>query len=97
MSAIKNDGGPAFPGTAGEDGCGNQTRQTNSNGDTVWVDHNQGMTLLDYFAGLAINAKIIGTTSCGKYSLTAGNVDSFAEDAYMVARAMLREREKGKT
>lgn len=54
------------------------------------------ISLRDHFAGLAINAKIIGATSCGKWSVTAGNVGSFAEDSYMIADAMLAEREKGK-
>lgn len=41
---------PAFPGIRGENGCGNETRTITPNGDNLWVEHNQGITIRDYFA-----------------------------------------------
>lgn len=94
MSKIANDGGPAFPGIAGESGCGNQTRQTNSNGDEVWVNHNQGMTMRDHFAALAMQGECAAQSE--DYNIGDAAIALVAEKAYKLADAMLLEREKGK-
>jgi len=49
---------------------------------SIQDDCYEGMTLLDYFAGQAIA------------SFTTGSPDARAENAYIIARAMLEEREK---
>jgi hypothetical protein len=56
MSApTNNDGGPAFPGEAGEDGHGFYKKQFGPNGEQNWLALNQGMSLRDWFAGQALN------------------------------------------
>jgi len=55
-------------------------------GDKIRVTH--GMTLLDYFAGQALNGVIRHGT---KVDITFGE---YAEGAYSFAEAMLKEREK---
>jgi hypothetical protein len=45
-----NDGGPAFPGEQGHDGCGTCKREIGADGTIQWLNLNQGMSLRDYFA-----------------------------------------------
>jgi len=75
------NGGPAFP--SGEsyyttDLSGNRTRHGKS-------PQYKGMTLRDYFAAMAMQAKCTDGYSSWKY---------LAQDAYRIADAMLAERDK---
>ncbi len=54
MNTPINDGGPAFPGEAGEDGYGFYKKQFGPNGEQNWLALNQGMSLRDWFAGQAL-------------------------------------------
>lgn len=81
---------PAFPGVAGvagEDGCGLYTYQYLPNGERAAVMHNQGMTLLDYFAGQALAGMLADPD-------VNGPPGAVAIIAYNFAEAMLGEREK---
>jgi hypothetical protein len=70
------DGGPAFPGTI-------QYFPDDKN-----ADEQQGMTLRDHFAGLAMTRFIdFGMLSDDKYFICA------AKRAYVMADAMLKARE----
>ncbi len=82
MSAIKSDGGPAFP-SEGE-GFGNRNHWT------------PGMTLRDWFAGQALVGMLAYShvnPQRGNYHENC-LVEGVAEDAYRYADAMLAEREK---
>lgn len=68
----KNDGGYAFP-----------MEETDA---TAWRDCNQGMTLRDYFAAKAMQARLSNPQWIASDERTA-------LDAYQVADAMLRARE----
>ncbi len=98
------DGGPAFPGVRGEYGHGESSRQVAPDGSFIWTEHNQGMSLRDYFAAKADvpwNAAletlaIRHPSRCGKF--TVGEVAAMrATIKYAEADAMLAEREKLQT
>lgn len=77
MSDEIKDGGPAFPVPP----------------DQVTTTRvKPGMSLLDYFAAEAMQAKIISCGSMG-VSLTSDNIPHFANESYMIAAAMLNARE----
>lgn len=79
MSEQKIDGGPAFP-------C--------FGADRVGLDYDikqTGMTLEDWFAGLAMHALL--TQSMNYVS----NVSTIAGDAYQISAAMLAERNRPTT
>lgn len=78
---------PAFPGIAGQVGSGNSTFRINADGFEEEVQHNQGMTLLDYFAGQALAGMLADPTVTGPCA-------KVAESAYNFAQAMLDERAK---
>jgi hypothetical protein len=78
---------PAFPGIAGQHGHGNRTYQTAPNGDHLAIEHNQGMTLLDYFAGQALAGMLADPGEVGSCS-------KVAESAYNFGIAMLKEKAK---
>lgn len=103
---MKNDGGPAFPGVCGQEGYGHLTRCVDANGECSYVDHNQGLSLLDYFAihcnvdDLApatreLCASRIGV-SLNEYSAdpTGCYMRLEARLRYDFAEAMLAERER---
>ena len=87
----KNTGGPAFPLVELDRQTGNV------------CDQNFGMTLLDYFAGQALNGviknwgiyhrKASGGDGLGN-EFTPENMELMAEDAYALADAMIKERNK---
>lgn len=79
---------PAFPGIAGQHGHGNRTYQTAPNGDHLAIEHNQGMTLLDYFAGQSLSGMSANAGNDGR------SYERMAESAYDQAAAMLAERAK---
>lgn len=76
MSDEIKDGGPAFP----------IQFHVSPNSEI-----NHGMSLLDYFAAKAMQAKIISCGSMG-VSLTSNNVQHFANESYVIAAAMLKAR-----
>lgn len=80
MSTI-NNGGPAFP-TPG---------MQLPNDQTVYPE--PGMTLRDYFAAKALQARLAGVISAQQ--AYAWGADEAARDAYGIADAMLRAREGG--
>lgn len=88
MSNPINDGGPAFPGIAGESGYGTSTQNGISpNGETIWINHNKGLSLRDYFAAKALIA--LPNIGCGA-DLT---LPELASEAYALADAMIAARE----
>lgn len=89
-----NDGGPAFPTLTYD-------QVAASNGIGISVTDHPGMTLRDYFAGMAMAALIAEPLNEGESStawrwtsqLLLSGPDTFAHAAYMMADAMLRARE----
>jgi hypothetical protein len=53
---------PAFPGVRGDDGFCEQTYSLGPNGDSRCTWHNQGMSLRQYYAGLAMAAAMGSST-----------------------------------
>lgn len=83
---MKPDGGPAFPVSTHLDDSG---RLGHQDGPTSFQF--AGMTLRDYFAAAALQG------ICSNFPEAADAVGSrhgVAEDAYLIADAMLAEREK---
>ncbi|MGG7120752.1 hypothetical protein, partial [Klebsiella aerogenes] len=77
----KDNGGPAFPCSASE-GCGSS------------ID-GSGMTLRDYFAAKAMQAFITGAMSDGTpLRIEQGDDSTAAKAAYIIADAMIKERNK---
>lgn len=74
-----NDGGPAFP---------RQTYQIPTNQEFEWG--NEGMSLRDWFAGRAMQSLIVND----KWDERANSEGGVARIAYILADAMLKEREK---
>lgn len=70
---MKDTGGPAFP----------SMRDMRHNPD---FDHEEGMTLLDWFAGMAMQGLLASTKT--------NSAQVIAKDAYIIADAMLAERNK---
>jgi hypothetical protein len=73
-----NDGGPAFPLYIKE-------------GPREY-DYNTGMTLRDWFAGMALHIEWSGRPSDADSPTTC---DRMAENAYRIADAMLKARDEG--
>lgn len=86
MTTNPDHGGPAFPGICGEHGYGHCTRVVHGDDQVSYVEHNQGMTLRDWFAGQALTGIIAADLRDG---LTATDC---AASAYDIADAMLRRR-----
>jgi hypothetical protein len=78
MSDERNDGGPAFP-------VGSDLGPASNIVDGGYG----GMSLRDWFAGMALQ----GMLACPE---SMGGINQFAECAYEYADAMLAEREKEK-
>ena len=76
----KQTGGPAYPSVI------------SSSGGHV-LDHSDGMTLRDYFAGQALISLI--EISISKGNMPSKYADTWAESAYLIADAMLVERGAG--
>ena len=82
-ATMKNTGGPAFPrnyvpGSVTTDGSGRQYH-------TPFVPAQEGMTLRDYFAAAALQGILASTKTTD---------DSAVVSAYLVADAMIAERER---
>lgn len=91
-----NDGGPAYPGVAGESGFGHSTSITYPDGSVrSWIDHNQGVSMLDYFAAKAMQGLLAypGDAASGSWHNNA-TPDAVADQAYKLADAMLAERNR---
>ena len=80
----KDDGGPAFP--LSWEGKEEKTKK-------IWQMSNQGMSLRDWFAGMAIMGKVPehAPHNAGGDVL----IEQLSEQAYRLADAMIEEREKG--
>lgn len=97
-----NDGGPAFPGVVGEEGRGNLTQQILPDGRSVFVEHAPGMSLRDWFAGLAMQSCYTGegarmvASRDGRYDGRSNWAFIVASNSYEMADAMLLQR-SGKT
>lgn len=76
---IKTDGGPAYPATV---------RETFGDTGLVKIEQVPGMSLRDWFAGLVLQ----GICASGPGS-EWGNA-RLAREAYQLADAMIKEREK---
>lgn len=75
----ENTGGPAFPG------------QMPTGFDPRSGDFNEGMSLRDWFAGMALQGLCLGC--CAHYTKGPCN-SAIVERSYILADAMLAEREK---
>ena len=87
----KSDGGPAFPVqvTVGSDGKENGLQFGNRD---YWAT---GMSLRDWFAGMALQGILRADDgSEGEPVMEFRNAPVYAECAYKLADAMLKEREK---
>lgn len=80
------DNPTAFPGIEGSNGNGNSTPINGLDGQVTWQNHNQGMTLRDYFAAKLAPALIEKNTGCGIVW------EHVARDAYKGADAMIAAR-----
>lgn len=81
-----DDGGPAFPGIEGQSGHGNCTRHVQHDMSVEYVAHNQGMSLRDWFAGVAMQGIFAADH---QNNFTSHDVAKWAYDA---ADQMLAER-----
>lgn len=93
-----DDGGPAFPGTLGTPGYGNSTWTIGPNGDTICVEHNQGLSLRDWFAGNALQG-ILASETQGDGLVPSAPLSEMLERraalaAYKFADAMLEARKQ---
>ena len=61
--------------------------------DDGQMDYTGGMTLLDYFAGLAMQG-MISNDSIASVGGIAGDIKFFARTSYAAAEAMIEERKK---
>lgn len=92
---MANNGGPAFPGIAGEHGYGDCVKRVHPDGDVSWVTHNQGMSLRDYFAAAALNGMLSSQSDDEELpSSPRAYFETMARGAYIAADAMLAERVK---
>jgi len=82
-----NDGGPAFPCEIGIPGYGDSKPLTMPSGEVLWIQTSTGMSLRDWFAGMALQ----GVTSSANWD---GAISDVADDAYSLADAMLAARER---
>jgi hypothetical protein len=82
-----NDGGPAFPVLKYE------YKATGNLHPSPTVQ--SGMSLRDWFAGMALQGLIASQSSDTGYSTTPATQKNVAKEAYSHADAMLAEREKG--
>lgn len=80
MSQPINDGGPAFP----------HKRQIRCNGEIIDYEMESGMSLRDYFAAAALQGFCANQHWNPTESVHFANL---AEDAFIAADAMLKERE----
>lgn len=85
----RDDGGPAFPGIEGQDGHGNCTRHVQHDLSVSYVTHNQGMSLRDWFAGMAIPGICKEFYDHEDVLFTSHDI---AREAYEIADAMLIAR-----
>lgn len=83
MAKAPNDGGPAFPVP--------HLSQNQASGETTLHEHFGGMSLRDWFAGQALVGMGAGSTGL------AITVEQFASQSYLLADAMLAERERGRS
>lgn len=77
---MKNDGGPAFPLSYTQQYGKDEGRQ----------EVYGGMTLRDYFAGQALN----GFLACTQQGEKIRDFSKVAQEMYLLADAMIAEREK---
>ena len=84
MSDIK-DGGPAFPVPEGEDKYGDVQRMEPGH---------RGMSLRDWFAGQAVMGICVDARQ-DQSPLTKKAIPAISEMAYLIADAMIAQREKG--
>jgi len=79
-----NDGGPAFP----------NAQRLFDNDTQSWAVHSVGgMTLRDWFAGMALQGEVANPSS-GLFEADSITFTELAEDCYRMADAMLSARER---
>lgn len=84
MSSIPDDGGPAFPVSCSADGVPLGVSYQNTD----------GMTLRDWFAGVALQGILAANAKCSE-EVNDKNVDFVvAREAYASADAMIEARKK---
>jgi hypothetical protein len=83
--SAKDNGGPAFPGTAQKE---TPRPELGEGGYAVTFHPVSGMTLRDYFAAKAMQGGLAGRAT------NSNKLDVFAAECYSVADAMLKERAK---
>ena len=87
------DGGSAYPGIQGESGYGNSTSYQTLNGQS-WINHNQGMTLRDWFAGQALAGMLSMEGLQQKIGDRLLTLDDVAAAAYDYADRMIQARKE---
>ena len=92
-----NDGGGAFPHIKGTDGYGDCLRVTRGDGSHDFLEIEKGMTLRDYFAAAALQGILASfdVTSRRRAEVEPEIMHRIAPAAYLLADAMLAERERG--
>ena len=79
MKTPKNDGGPAFP---------HSSQPLDRQGNPIMENHSEwGMSLRDWFAGMALQGALACPASKGEFA-------DFASDSYCYADAMLAARKE---
>ena len=79
-------GGPVHPNT--------EFTQNQSTGETTHYTNTTGITLLDHFAGLAMQGELSSQNKDFDYGEMEKDLNALAIRAYRIANAMLRVREK---
>lgn len=83
---------PAFPGVEGSSGNGNSVPLISPQGDTTWINYQPGMTLRDWFAGMALRQRL--TPSWDETGFVERDIKIVVQECYSIADAMLAAREK---
>ena len=91
MSEI-NDGGAAFPGMQCTEGHGEYIPAMMPNGDSAWIKIAPGMSLRDWFAGMALQG-ICQSSQSAQYDTQKDYWFNASKRAYGYADAMLAARE----
>jgi hypothetical protein len=82
---------PAFPGTRGTHGYGDDTMTLGPDGSAIFTGHNQGMTLRQHYAGLAMQGLMSNIVGIRAEGFKDSEISEFA---VMQADALIAELSK---
>lgn len=96
MSALANQ--PAFPGVIGSNGYGCSIPHICPNGETMWVEHAPGITLRQFYAGLAMQGLLANSSLADSLRTTDAKavLDRMAVKSTDYADALIAQLEKAK-